>query len=162
MSNESLYLLVILLSVYVIYFLVTQIKHKLQSVSFVKNYAKTGLAVITLKRGEKDYNFVVDSGSTVSVYDCNFLKDLGSYTTGKSTISAMTVNGETESSGTINTTFHSKLGVFDIKLHLYDLRKSFSWDEEEYGCTVHGLLGADFLAENNLVIDFDNFKIYKK
>lgn len=146
---------------YLIYFVYKAIKHEFLSYKCMSNYGKTGLVIIALKNNDKEFNFIVDSGSTISVLNKRYAKELSTDIKFMPTAFG-TVNGEKSSSEYITVPLFGKYGLYTVKFHLLDLDNSFPWDEDELGKKVHGILGMDFLVQNNFVIDFERLKMYIK
>lgn len=123
--------------------------------SFRQAMDLVGLPIVTLFRGKTPMNFIIDTGSTCCVLNSCLVTDESSRTT-----SVMGVEGNEKTA-----TYHA-MDVY-LNSHKYtieyvsnDLNDAFLSIKNNYGVTLHGILGSDFFAGNNYIIDFEKYIFY--
>ena len=116
--------------------------------------SKVQLPLIIVKVKEKYICFILDTGSTCSLIDSTvveYFKDivepLGDYC-----ISG--IEGTKHKVDMITLPFNFEGQAYKPKFCVRPLLDAFKSIEEENGIQVHGLLGTDFLLENQWIVDF--------
>ena len=129
--------------------------------SFSKGFTSPNLPIATFYQGDKELNFVIDTGSDDNVISNDTLKDI-EYT-------EVEHNGILAGLGGIknvkacNITFSFEKDEFTTKFLISDsLKEAFNAIKEAHGIPLHGMLGSKFLKENNIVLDFVNMLAYNK
>lgn len=119
----------------------------------------TRLPLILVEVKDKHLSFILDTGSTCSLIDCNvaeyfkdIVKPIGEYC-----ISG--IEGTKHKVDIITLPFTFEGQVYKPKFCVKSLLDTFKGIEDESGIQVHGLLGTDFLLENQWIIDFKEHKI---
>lgn len=104
--------------------------------------------------------FISSTGSTCSLIDSNvveYFKDIvepiGCYC-----ISG--IDGTKHKVDVIILPFNFKCYTYKSKFCVHPLSDAFKDIEEENGIQIHGLLGTDFLIDNQWIIDFKKLNIY--
>ena len=115
---------------------------------------KTKLPIILVEIEDKYLCFILDTGSTCSLIDSTvveYFKDivepLGDYC-----ISG--IEGTKHKVDMITLPFNFEGQIYKPKFCVRPLLDAFKSIEEENGIQVHGLLGTDFLLENQWIVDF--------
>ena len=115
---------------------------------------KVGLPIILARVKDKHLCFILDTGSTCSLIDSTvveYFKDivepLGDYC-----ISG--IEGTKHKVDIITRIVNLKSQAYKPKFCVRPLLDAFKSIEEENGIQVHGLLGTDFLLENQWIVDF--------
>lgn len=134
-----------------------------------KNFLSTNLAIISLYHNSRKLNFVVDSGSTCSIIDeavfdelskCEHLK------VEKTSCARITFSDTSDwDSFTTNIKMSDKKGkanIYEQQFYVSNLSSMLSWDKEEFGEKIHGVLGIDFLVKYGFTIDFSHLVMYKQ
>ena len=132
------------------------------AMSFKQGLDLTGLPIITLYQGNTPLNFILDTGSDVSVIDSNalpqieheVLKDL------KGTIYGM--DGKKHDVNVCSITLNYKDKFFKHNYLTKDLKVAFSNVKQDHGVTLHGMLGSKFFNEYRYVLDFAELIAYSK
>lgn len=119
----------------------------------------TRLPLIPVKVKDKYLSFILDTGSTCSLIDSNvveYFKDIvepvGDYYING-------IEGTKHKVEMITLPFTFEGQTYKPKFCVKPLLNAFKGIEDESGIQVHGLLGTDFLLENQWIIDFKELKI---
>ena len=115
---------------------------------------KTKLPIILVEIEDKYLCFILDTGSTCSLIDSTvveYFKDIVE-PVGDYCISG--IEGTKHKVDMITLPFNFEGQVYKPKFCVRPLLDAFKSIEEENGIQVHGLLGTDFLLENQWIVDF--------
>ena len=122
--------------------------------SIINGLNKVQLPIIHVKIENKYLCFILDTGSTCSLIDSTvveYFKDivepLGDYC-----ISG--IEGTKHKVDIVTLPFNFEGQIYKPKFCVRPLLDAFKSIEEENGIQVHGLLGTDFLLENQWIVDF--------
>lgn len=116
---------------------------------------ENNIPVITVKLNNKKVNLIIDTGSELSIIDEKYYKKNNDFNViDSTTININTLNGEQINkvyiiNGIVNDSINIKLYTMDISNVINDMfikQQIF----------IDGIIGVDFLYENNLIIDFKN------
>lgn len=121
----------------------------------------TGVPMIAFYQKDRKYNFIVDTGSSVSYINASSgieYKSLGDTT--ESFIGAGG-NGNSECTiGLVNLTRNDS--TFSFNARIADLEAPFMDFQQTFGVKAHGLLGNDILRDKHYCIDFKECVIYER
>lgn len=123
-----------------------------------------GVPIVTLKNGEKEFNFILDTGSDISHIDSN-IKDSLSDTEEieGDNLTVTTANGSVESNNNwIRVPLNYKKQSFIEDFMPLDLHDSFEVLREDTGIQLHGILGGTFLRKYRYVLDYVDLVAYTK
>ena len=128
------------------------------SISYGLEHTRLPLILVEVK--DKHLSFILDTGSTCSLIDCNvaeYFKDIVD-PVGDYYVSGIEGTKHKVDMITLPFTFEGQVykPIFCVK----PLLDTFKDIENESGIQVHGLLGTDFLLENQWVIDFKEHIIH--
>ena len=115
---------------------------------------KTKLPIILVEIEDKYLCFILDTGSTCSLIDSSvveYLKDIVE-PVGDYCISG--IEGTKHKVDIVALPFNFEGQIYKPKFCVRPLLDAFKSIEEENGIQVHGLLGTDFLLENQWIVDF--------
>lgn len=119
----------------------------------------TRLPLIPVEVKDKYLSFILDTGSTCSLIDSNvveYFKDIvepvGDYYING-------IEGTKHKVEMITLPFTFEGQTYKPKFCVKPLLNAFKGIEDESGIQIHGLLGTDFLLENQWIIDFKELKI---
>lgn len=119
--------------------------------------------VITMKNGDKEFNFLLDTGSNKSHFNSRILDSLVEYEVLKDDDSTVATGGGTvNGGGWIRMPLQYKKQSFTEDFLLLDLQESFESVYEESGVQIHGILGCDFFRKYGFIFDFDDLVFYRK
>ena len=136
-------------------------KRKVDKMSFLEAYNLIGLPIITFEAGEKKFNFILDSGATGCSIDKSVLKhiDVGE------PIHFQEQYGLGSSLGKLpcyRIKFTYKGKEYEGNFLAGDYSDHYGMLKQEFGVTVHGIIGSDFFKKHQYVIDFAEMVAYSK
>ena len=115
---------------------------------------KTKLPIILVEIEDKYLCFILDTGSTCSLIDSSvveYFKDIVE-PVGDYCISG--IEGTKHKVDIVALPFNFEGQVYKPRFCVRPLLDAFKSIEDESGIQVHGLLGTDFLLENQWIVDF--------
>lgn len=117
------------------------------------------LPVVTFENNGEKYNFIIDSGANDSIInkECDIVS-----TPHRQSNDVSGISGETMKCSTVLINFKYKDKTFETLFNVINLNDLFNTIKENYGVTVHGILGTNFLDKYNYVIDFKDYKLYRR
>lgn len=132
--------------------------------SLKKTIASVGIPIVTLKNGEKEFNFILDTGSNISHIDSNIKDSLSDTEKGEGdNLAITTANGSIEGNNSwIRVPLSYKKQSFTEDFMPLDLHDSFEVLREDTGIQLHGILGGTFLRKYRYVLDYDDLVAYTK
>ncbi|KAB1318156.1 pepsin/retropepsin-like aspartic protease family protein [Bacteroides ovatus] len=122
--------------------------------SLTHGLTSIGLPTIPAKVKDKYLCFILDTGSTCSLIDSTvveYFKDIVE-SVGDYCISG--IEGTKHKVDIVALPFNFEGQIYKPKFCVRPLLDAFKSIEEENGIQVHGLLGTDFLLENQWIVDF--------
>lgn len=130
-------------------------------VSFRDGLKLTGLPIICLNQGDKVFNFILDTGSDVSVIAKHVLKDIRHQKLDASgTLYGLEGNKVKVEVCSINLEYNTTNFTTDFLVR--DLKDAFDHIKKDHGVTVHGMLGSRFFNKYKYIIDFNELIAYSK
>lgn len=125
---------------------------------------KEGVPIVTLKNGEEEFNFILDTGSTVSHIDSTIKDSLSDVEEVEGdNLTVTTANGLVESNNSwIRVPLNYKKQSFIEDFMPLDLHDTFEDIKEETGLQLHGVLGNTFFRKYRYVFDYDDLVAYTK
>lgn len=136
-------------------------KEKIEPISFRQGFDLTELPIVTLYQGNVKLNFVLDTGSSISVIDKKVLKDIKYKETDQS-IPLVGIEGNLNSRDICQIELEYKGKKYECDCSVIDLTKAFATLKESHGVTLHGLLGSQFFNKYKYVLDFEELIAYSK
>lgn len=127
--------------------------------SFRESLNLTGFPIISFENNERWVNLLLDTGSNHSIINTNTLRDLV-YTNlnGKSHVFGL--NGEDQEGGYIVLPLQFKKKTYEMDCLSINMEPTFRKMKEQFGVTVHGILGTDFFEKYKYVLDFNEMVAY--
>lgn len=131
------------------------------SFSLAKGFTSPNIPIATFYQGNKEINFIIDTGSDDNVISKEALKDIQyEKIDHKGTISG--IGGIYEVEG-CNITFQHEGESFTGMFIISDnLKEAFDNIRKCHAIPLHGMLGSKFLKKNDIVLDFKNLTAYSK
>lgn len=124
---------------------------------------ETNIPYVEVKHNNIKFNFIIDSGCTISCIDENVLDLLLHTDTGEKSDGVLFANGdESEQTKIIEMSFMIGNKEFVEKFNAVDFYNMTKQVKDNFGITVRGLLGSEFLYKNKLILDFDESTIKYK
>ena len=129
------------------------------SFSFSKGFTSPNIPIATFYQGDKELNFIIDTGSDDNVINRDALEDIEH--------DMIDHNGTLAGVGGVyqveacTITFQHDGEDFAAKFLVSDhLKEAFDNIRKAHAIQLHGMLGSKFLMQNNIVLDFNNLMAY--
>ena len=152
-------LVFLLVALYLAYMLYRHKKLMHKNISFIESLNLTGLPIVSFESNNNIFNFVLDTGSNISIIDQEALKS-AEYEETKEEGHFYGI-GALETGGTIVNLFLSyKDRTYSIYCHSADMSPTFNEMKNQYGVNLHGILGSDFFREYKYILDFNELVAY--
>ena len=137
---------------------------KKMGLSFKDTVTDAGVPIVTLKNGEKEFNFLLDTGSDISHIDSTIVDSLSDIEEIEgNNLTITTANGSIESGNNwIRIPLNYKKQSFIEDFMLLDLHDTFEVLREDTGIQLHGILGGTFLRKYRYVLDYNDLVAYTK
>ena len=153
---------IVALIAYIINKVETSKKEINSRMSFKESLDLIELPIVTFYQGDKKLNFMLDSGSNLSIIDINAVNNLKlEYKKLNKVNSILGINGETRDAGFVNMKFSYKHINFDYDFQYLDLSNVVNSLKQD-GITIHGILGNQFFVKYKYVLDFNDLIAYSK
>ena len=131
------------------------------SISFSKGFCAPNIPIATFYQGDKELNFIIDTGSDDNVVSREALEHIEhemvehqgvlSGVGGVSIVKACQIS------------FQYDEEVFTEKFLVSDtLKDAFNMIRTAHAIPLYGLIGSKFLMRNNMILDFNNMLVYNK
>ena len=122
--------------------------------------SKTSIPFIKVKHNNITFNLVIDTGCTISCIDNNILDLLIHKTTNECVGGIIFANGDTNDTIPI---VEIPITIGDQnyieQFNAVDFRTMSQQIKDNYGLTIRGFLGSEFLYKHSLILDFDKHLI---
>ena len=127
--------------------------------SIIYGLNKTKLPIIPVEVEGKHLCFIIDTGSTCSLIDSNVVEYFKDIVTPVGDYNISGIDGTKHKVDVVTLPFSFEGQAYSPKFCVKPLLETFKKIETESGIQVHGLLGTDFLIENDWIIDFERCEI---
>lgn len=134
-----------------------------EAMSFSASMDLCDLPICTFYQGERKLNFLLDTGANNSVINkdaLKFIKNTPLQTEKQEYIYGVEGHKSPITYCGITLTYKSK--NYDDVFVVQDLTKAFLNVKQEYGVTLHGLLGSKFFQKYQYILDFQSLIAYNK
>lgn len=131
------------------------------AISFRESLDLTGLPVITFNQGKNKYNFLLDTGATISVINKSCLDSIKYSNIEGMQCEVYGMEGNTQVVPYVEINFHRDMeykGFFQV----IDMSAAFDNVKAETGVTLVGILGNDFFQNYKYVLDYNTMIAYSK
>ena len=129
--------------------------------SFMEGINLTGLPIVSFKIDDKVYNFLLDTGSDLSVINSTVLNKLtNTLVNKKCSISGM--EGNSQEVGFTRIKLSYKNISFEEEFQTVNMDAAFNNIKQNYGVSIIGILGSEFFRRNKYVLDFKDLIAYLK
>lgn len=131
------------------------------SFSFSKGFVSPNIPIATFYQGDKELNFIIDTGSDDNVINREALADIKyDMISHKGTLAGVGGVYEVEA---CNISFQHEGEDFTAKFLISDhLQQAFDDIRKAHAIPLHGMLGSKFLADNKIVLDFTSLMAFSK
>lgn len=131
------------------------------TMSFREAMDLTNLPIVTFYQGDKKFNFLLDTGATLSVINQAVLESITHTTTNK-TGELYGVDGVKRevSYASINLAYKNK--DYTEEFQVLDMQEAIDQVKAESGVNMVGIIGSEFFRKYKYVLDFDGLVAYSK
>lgn len=135
-------------------------KQKKSTMSIKESMDLVNLPVVTFENNGNKYNFIVDTGANDSIINESCEDIVVTPNDAKNTVQG--IIGDNKKCHTVIIEFSYKNAKFETIFNVVDLKELFNTIKRDYGVTIHGILGTNFLDKYNYIIDFKDYVIYRR
>ena len=133
------------------------------SIAFDSIYESLELPIITLSNNGKEFNFLVDTGANRSIFDSAYIDNLSYRPIENESGTMYGLDGSIRTIEYIEIVLTRDEDQFLDVFQLTDLQSAFGRIQQDYGMTIHGVLGNSFLDKYRCIIEYNNYCMkYKK
>lgn len=136
------------------------IKRVNNRMSFKESLDLVGLPIITFTQGERKYNFILDTGSTLSVINEEAIRSINHITLDKKG-SNYGCEGNIVSTDFVKIHIEYKNNIFEEEFQVVNLSKAFENIYNDYKVNIVGILGNSFFTRYKYILDFDELAAYR-
>lgn len=129
--------------------------------SFRESMDLTDLPIVTFRQGLDRYNFLLDTGSSLSIINKSVL-DYIKHTVLDGTGSMYGIDGKANTVSYIRITLNYKDMNYEEDFQVLDMSAPFGNIKRESGVTIHGILSSSFFNKYKYVLDFESLIAYPK
>ena len=133
------------------------------AISFASGFTSPNIPIVTFYQGDKQLNFIIDSGSDNNVIDASILPKLEyEKIENKDNIHLTGLNGS-QAVQICRVPFRAGDEDYTEEFLVSDtLAESFKILYRTHAIPLHGMIGSKFLRKNNIILDFVNMIAYNK
>lgn len=131
------------------------------AMSFREAMDLTNLPIVTFYQGDKKFNFLLDTGATLSVINQAALESI-THTTTNETGELFGVDGVKRevSYASINLAYKNK--AYTEEFQVLDMQEAIDQVKAESGVNMVGIIGSEFFRKYKYILDFDELVAYSK
>lgn len=131
------------------------------AMSFREAMDLTNLPIVTFYQGDKKFNFLLDTGATLSVINQAALESI-THTTTNETGELYGVDGVKRevSYASINLAYKNK--DYTEEFQVLDMQEAIDQVKAESGVNMVGIIGSEFFRKYKYILDFDELIAYSK
>ena len=145
--------IVVFLLIPVVALIANAVEENNNTISFDPSYEESGLPVITLTNNDKEFNFLVDTGANLCVLNESHLGEIG-HEPLEGTGTMFGMEGNVQNVTYVKVELARGKRVFKIPFQVVNIDNAFKRVELDYGITIHGVLGTQFLDKNKVKVNF--------
>lgn len=134
---------------------------KIDTISFKESLDLTDLPIITLYNNGKRFNFLLDTGASLSVIDSNILNKL-QYSKVNMVGTVFGMEGNKIDVEYIGAELTYKNKIYYENFQVVDMSAPFKEIKSESGVTLSGILGNSFFTKYKYILDFNSLIAYSK
>lgn len=141
---------------------IKQLFKKKTPIPFGQGFFLTELPVCTFRQGDKNFNFLLDTGSNDNLIDLSIKDSIEHKTIEGATTHLTGVEGKSFEVNAAVLSISYKDQKFTDVFMLADLSAIFAKVKKENGVTLHGIIGSKFFYKHQYVLDFKELIAYSK
>lgn len=131
------------------------------SIPFGQGLDLTGLPIVTLRQGEKKFNFILDTGSNHNIIDTKVLPEI-EHTMTNMCSDLYGIDGKKTLNRFCTITVSYKDVNYEYDYQVCDMSNAFDNIKQETGVVVHGIIGSGFFQKFQYVLDFKDLIAYSR
>lgn len=128
-------------------------------ISFKESMDLVELPIITFINGDKKFNFLFDTGASLSSINQECLNTFEHKETSQYG-SVYGVDGNRQSLTYVDGNLNYRGRIYEERFQVVDLSQAFNNIKQDYGVTLHGILGNSFFQKYKYVLDFSELVAY--
>lgn len=128
-------------------------------ISFKESMDLVELPIITFINGDKKFNFLFDTGASLSSVNQECLSTFEHKET-EQYGSVYGVDGNRQSLIYVDANLNYRGRIYEERFQVVDLSQAFGNIKQDYGVTLHGILGNSFFQKYKYVLDFSELVAY--
>ena len=134
------------------------------TVSFKQGFMSPNIPIASFKQGDKDINFLLDTGSDNNLIDATALKQFEHEMYDEELVEKVNLTGVggDQQVKACKLTFSCEGKNYTQNFLVADIHQAFDRIKIDHCITIHGILGSVFLREHSVVLDFKNLSAYTK
>ncbi len=136
-------------------------KREKTKMSFKEALDLTGIPVVTFYQDNNKINFLLDTGSNLSIINESFLNNI-KYTDVKAEGNIFGMEGVAKKVKYVNAEFYYKDNKFKEVFQVVNMDTAFNSVKQDTGVTINGILGSEFLKNHSYILDFKELIAYSK
>lgn len=136
-------------------------QRKRVNISFKEAMDLVDLPVITFYNDNRKFNFLLDTGATMSVIDSNVL-DIFTHKRLEDEGTVFGMEGNRTTVSYVRASLYYKNKSYEEDFQVVDMSSAFSKVKEESGVSLSGILGSLFFQRYQYVLDFESLIAYSK
>lgn len=133
----------------------------LLAISFSPGFVSPNIPIATFRQGNKELNFILDTGSDNNVIDKNALNSIEHTIDETKQINLSGVGG-VQCAQICDISFQYDDKEYTEQFLISDLNEAFTLLRKCHAIPLHGMLGSCFMQKNKFVLDFNNMVAYNK
>lgn len=126
-----------------------------QNYAFSFSMNKTGLPLIVVSMYNKNICFLIDTGSTINLLNNQVYDHFKDKIPIVSDAELIGIDGTKQSVERVIVDFTFEDKVYSSTFTIFDATLAFKQIEVDSGIQIHGILGNEFLVENEWIIDYE-------
>lgn len=127
--------------------------------SFKESIDLTNLPIVTFEIDGKKCNFLLDTGASGSVINKGVL-DQFKHVEIDAISTVFGMEGNPQEVPVVEMWLNYRSKTFKEVFQAIDMNNAFSMIKQEYGVTIHGILGSNFFKKYKYILNFDNLVAY--
>lgn len=109
--------------------------------------------IIKVNQGNTIFNFIIDTGSSISAIDKKYIPDLLALKLNKTT-EVIGIEGNPEKVSFYEIDFECNNHLYTHNVIAKSFGNAFDPFLQEYNIVIHGMLGSDFFTKYKFIVDF--------
>lgn len=131
------------------------------NMSFKEAMDLTNLPIVTFYQGDKKFNFLLDTGSSLSVINQSALEFI-THTASNNTGNLFGVDGVKREVSYVSIDLSYKNNNYTEEFQVLDMQNAIDQVKAESGVNMIGIIGSEFFRKYRYILDFNELVAYSK